>query len=108
MQPDWSGLLAWSSKYHDGTKPSEFGPMSQEDRKWLETAMKEYTFNDTDKLKTICDALKADIDSQLEDLQDIIEIHERNSTNLARCGGLASLITFQLKHPNDAVRALAN
>ena len=62
-QPDWNGLLAWSTKYHDGTKPSEFQAMSDEDKKWLENAMKEYTFNDTDKLKTICEEMAADIEN---------------------------------------------
>lgn len=65
--------------------------------------MKEYTFNDTDKLKTTCEEMAADIangfvmqdvEAKLEDLEEIIEIHERNSTNLAHSGGLASLITF--------------
>eukprot|EP00747_Dinoflagellata_sp_TGD_P168394 gnl/TRDRNA2_/TRDRNA2_194663_c0_seq1.p1 gnl/TRDRNA2_/TRDRNA2_194663_c0~~gnl/TRDRNA2_/TRDRNA2_194663_c0_seq1.p1 ORF type:complete len:306 (-),score=72.99 gnl/TRDRNA2_/TRDRNA2_194663_c0_seq1:73-990(-) len=38
---DWAGLLNWSTKYHDGTKPSEFKQMSEEDRKFLEAAMEE-------------------------------------------------------------------
>jgi hypothetical protein len=29
--------------------------MSKEDRKWLEEALKQYTFNDSDRLKEICD-----------------------------------------------------
>ena len=32
---DWKGLLNWSLNYHDGTKPSEFKPMSEEDKKVL-------------------------------------------------------------------------
>ena len=101
--PDWSGLLGWSTKYHDGTKPSEFQPMSDEDKKWLTEAMKEYTFDDTNKMKELCEYMIKDIESgftekdaqtKMEDLEEIIEIHERNSTNLARSGGLASLITY--------------
>mmetsp|Transcript_4645 Transcript_4645/g.5910 ORF Transcript_4645/g.5910 Transcript_4645/m.5910 type:complete len:136 (+) Transcript_4645:68-475(+) len=41
MAVNWPGLLAWSTKYHDGTKPSEFKMMTQEDREFLEKAMKE-------------------------------------------------------------------
>eukprot|EP00929_Paragymnodinium_shiwhaense_P037231 TRINITY_DN19875_c0_g4_i1.p1 TRINITY_DN19875_c0_g4~~TRINITY_DN19875_c0_g4_i1.p1 ORF type:complete len:312 (+),score=119.76 TRINITY_DN19875_c0_g4_i1:87-1022(+) len=41
MAVNWPGLLAWSTKHHDGTKPSEFKPLSDEDRKFLETAMEE-------------------------------------------------------------------
>jgi len=32
--------------------------MSEEDRRWLEKAMEEYTFNDTDRLKEIITKLK--------------------------------------------------
>lgn len=35
--------------------------MSPEDAKWLEEALKEYTFNDTDKLNEICEELKKDV-----------------------------------------------
>lgn len=38
---DWPGLLAWSTKYHDGTKPSEFRQMTDADRDFLEKAMEE-------------------------------------------------------------------
>jgi hypothetical protein len=53
-QVDWGGLLGWSTKYHDGTGPSpEFTKMSEDDRQWLEAAMKQYTFDDTNKMKEI-------------------------------------------------------
>ena len=32
--------------------------MSKEERKWLEEALKQYTFNDADRLKEICKELK--------------------------------------------------
>eukprot|EP00397_Hematodinium_sp_SG-2012_P040172 GEMP01043971.1.p1 GENE.GEMP01043971.1~~GEMP01043971.1.p1 ORF type:complete len:290 (+),score=60.55 GEMP01043971.1:60-929(+) len=39
---NWPGLLAWSSKYHDGTAEiSKFTAMSKEDRAFLQTAMEE-------------------------------------------------------------------
>jgi len=38
---NWPGLLAWSTKYHDGTAPSEFKQLSEEDRRFLERAMEE-------------------------------------------------------------------
>lgn len=37
----WPGLLAWSTKYHDGTAPSNFKQMTEEDRRFLEKAMEE-------------------------------------------------------------------
>lgn len=41
MAVNWPGLLAWSTKYHDGTAPSQFKQMSDEDRAFLEKAMEE-------------------------------------------------------------------
>lgn len=38
---DWPGLLAWSTKYHDGTAPSQFNVMSDEDREFLTKALEE-------------------------------------------------------------------
>eukprot|EP00435_Cladocopium_sp_Y103_P060950 s1508_g22.t1 len=38
---NWPGLLAWSTKYHDGTAPSQFKQMSEEDRRFLEKALEE-------------------------------------------------------------------
>jgi len=38
---NWPGLMAWSTKHHDGTQASEFKPLSDEDRKFLEAAMQE-------------------------------------------------------------------
>ena len=37
--PNWTGLLGWSTKYHDGTSASQFGPMDPERRQWLEKAL---------------------------------------------------------------------
>lgn len=133
-QPDWNGLLAWSTKYHDGTKPSEVQPMTKDDRDWLEAAMKQYTFSDTDKLKETVDWMREDVEAgfksegkcanrcnqnfnhiftssemeqKLELLESLIEIHERNALNLARCGGVAILLNICLNHPEDEVRGLA-
>ena len=55
---DWNGLYKWSMEYQDGTAPSTFKAMSKEDRKWLEDAMKQYTFNDSDRLTEIIKQLK--------------------------------------------------
>ena len=59
---DWSGLLNWSTKYHDGTEQTNFEPMSADDKKWLSEAMHEHAFNDADRLKEVCEELKKDID----------------------------------------------
>lgn len=38
---NWPGLMAWSTKYHDGTAPSQFSVMSQEDKDFIAGAMAE-------------------------------------------------------------------
>jgi len=38
--------------------------MSEEDAKWLQKVMEEYTFNDADRLKEICDEMRKDVDSK--------------------------------------------
>lgn len=49
---DWNGLYNWSMKYQDGTQEtsSSFKAMSKEDRDFLENAMKEFTYNESDRL----------------------------------------------------------
>jgi hypothetical protein len=37
--PDWTGLLSWSTKFHDGTSRSQFSPLDPERREWLEKAL---------------------------------------------------------------------
>ena len=37
-----------------------------------------------------------------------MEIQARNGMMFARCGGLKSLMSYQLNHPDDAVRVLSN
>jgi len=38
---NWPGLLSWSTKYHDGTAPSNFHQMSREDKDFLQRAMED-------------------------------------------------------------------
>lgn len=117
---DWQGLFNWSTQYHDGTSATrpDFAPMTKEDKEWLAAAMQEYTFNDADRLKEVCKEFRNDVESEykteydktcelLEEFQDIIEIHERNSLNLAMCGGLEDLLNYMLKHPDARARIIA-
>lgn len=57
MALNWPGLLAWSTKYHDGTAPSQFKQMSDEDREFLEKAMEEAFGQIEDPNKVFAEAL---------------------------------------------------
>ena len=37
--PNWTGLLNWSTKFHDGTQRSQFSSLDPERREWLERAL---------------------------------------------------------------------
>lgn len=110
---DWQGLFNWSIMNSDGTSESQFKQMNDEDKKFLEDAMKQYTFNDSNKLKEICEDIKSHmildkekIVSLLEDLLDIAELHPRNNINLCLCGGLQTLVQIIVINPHDEARRL--
>jgi len=103
--------------------------MSAEDAAWLQKVMEDYTFNDADRLKEICEEMSKDIDSKftlvdgapqdgqnmeytktldlLDECQELVETHERNNLNLAILGGLNSIIKYILGHPDGEVRKIA-
>jgi hsp70-interacting protein len=49
----WLGLLRWTLSYHDGTKPSDLSPMSEEDKAFLEMVMKEGIIDENERMKFI-------------------------------------------------------
>lgn len=92
--------------------------MSAEDRKWLEEALKQYTFNDADRLKEVCEELRSYVDGKtspdaenilmlFDELLDLIEMHPRNNLNLCLCGGLELIIKVILKDSNPEIRRTA-
>lgn len=70
--------------------------MSKEDKEWLEAALKQYTFSDTDRMKEICDELakihmtgdQETILDMLDELLELLELHPRSGYNFCMCGGL--------------------
>jgi hypothetical protein len=54
---NWPGLMAWSTKYHDGTAPSQFKVLSGEDRAFLERAMEEAFGHIEDPNKALQEAI---------------------------------------------------
>ncbi|CAM9660487.1 unnamed protein product [Discosporangium mesarthrocarpum] len=54
---EWLGLLKWSLSYQDGTAPSEARPMSDEDRQWLESVLKEGVKDEAKEMAQIFERL---------------------------------------------------
>ena len=54
---DLQSLFKWSMKYQDGNLPFEYKEMSAEDKLWLEGALKNYKYNDEDRMQEICKIL---------------------------------------------------
>ena len=97
--------------------------MSAEDKEWLQAAMKQYTFDDSNKMQDIVTKLDEDLKSGftkicadgsdygevadlIDQLQEICEMHERCNMNLALGGGLGIVLQFILRHPDAEVRKI--
>ena len=64
----WLGLLKWSLAYTDGTRPSNesLEPMSDEDRKFLESVMKDGIIDEGKRMKAILAELTLALDPLLK------------------------------------------
>lgn len=83
--PQWLGLLRWSLAYQDGTHNSEFNQLSEQDREWLGSVLKEVVKDEAERMNEIILSLQekhqsgalvaqeTEAFSLLEELQDIIE-----------------------------------
>lgn len=56
--PNWLGLLRWSVFVNDGTAPSQFTTMPEEDKKWLEKVMTEVVRSDPQRMDEIMTKVK--------------------------------------------------
>jgi hypothetical protein len=113
---NWLGLLKWSLSYADGTTPSQFSAMSEEDKKWLENVMKEGVRDDPQRMNEVMTKLKdgmdnngsfEDTEGDLEDLRDIVEQVDMAQV-FAKFGGCDLLLRFiETTQVVDSVKALA-
>lgn len=82
----WLGLLKWSLAYTDGTKPAEESPraMSQEDREFLESVIREGIIDEGQRMKTILNQVtnvmqewtsdqKIKTQEQIDGVQDLLQ-----------------------------------
>ncbi|CDW90103.1 armadillo beta-catenin repeat family protein [Stylonychia lemnae] len=112
---DWNGLFKWSINHQDGTKPSSFKVMSKEDRDWLESALKEFTFNDVDRMREICKDLGENHQTMsqeilldhLEEILELVELHPRSGLNLCLCGGMKIVMEIMFDSKDKEARKLA-
>lgn len=115
MAVNWPGLLAWSTKYHDGTAPSQFKQMSQEDREFLEKAMAEAFGKIEDPNKVMQEAI-SQVKSETRTDESIItalEIIDRCcddpdvARNAEKLDGLQPMIDLLKTHTGSiCIRAL--
>lgn len=90
--PSWLGLLKWSLEHIDGTHTSQFSAMSEEDKQWLQSAMKELVKDENREMADILvkwgallhkcyersEGLSQEESDELEDsIQQMIELTER-------------------------------
>ncbi|CAD7958623.1 unnamed protein product [Amoebophrya sp. A120] len=106
---DWPGLLAWSTKYHDGTAPSKFGLMSDEDKAFLQKAMEDAFSRIEDMNQVLNDGLrKLESATDFQTLVTALEIIERCvddpdcARNLEKLNGISPLLD-KVFHDNEEV-----
>lgn len=104
---DWPGLLSWSSKYHDGTAPSKFQPLSAEDREFLENALQEAFSLIEDANKIMKEAAEQLQSPERTDasIQTALEVMDKCcddpdvARNVEKLGGLQPLLDLLSTHP---------
>jgi len=106
MALNWPGLLAWSTKYHDGTAPSNFQKMTDEDRAFLENAMEEAFGKIEDPNQVVLEALgqiraedrtDASICTSLEVIDRMCDDPDV-SRNIEKLGGVQILYDLARSH----------
>jgi hypothetical protein len=103
---DWPGLLQWSTKYHDGTKPSEFKQMSDEDKAFLMGAMEEAFGKVEDPNKVMAEAIQQIKSPERSDesITVALEVMDRScddpdcARNIEKLDGLQPLLDLLSSH----------
>lgn len=105
--PNWTGLLGWSTKYHDGTSSSQFGPMDSERREWLEKALKAAFDGVEDPFKLMHKAVKEITDGRASaglDLLDYTSDFPDCAEELDKVGALAVVLNLVKESDEHIVR----
>lgn len=100
--PNWTGLLGWSTTYHDGTNPTKFGAMDEERKKWLETALNSAFGGQEDPNQVMKKAVQEISEGRVSaglDLLDYASDFLDCAENFGKIGGLECVINL-LKDEN--------
>jgi hypothetical protein len=111
---DWKGLLNWTMKYHDGTTDTaNIKPMSEEDMKFLESAMESVCVNEMKEIMKILDKLKEtekedEVDDRCAMLEELLILIEglENSRNLVRAKRFEEIIQYFFTTKNKKIKMM--
>lgn len=115
---DWPGLLKWSVSHSDGTKPTkDIKMMTDNDKKWLQEAMAEYTFDEIGemerllKIMTELDPENSDnyVEIMLENLDGLQDLTFSLDMSKNQCilGGLTWLYDLIFTNKHKEIRSKA-
>ena len=110
---DWTGLLAWSTKYHDGTHSTEIQPLSEERKEFLKKALEEAAggaLEDQNErlrraLRRMLSDSSEDRDAGLEEV-DLCSDYPDCAENFHKLGGLEAFEHY-LEVSSNKARALS-
>lgn len=119
LYPQWLNLLKWSLAQSDGTSDSTAQPMSQQNREWLATVMKELVKDEASRMLEISKEFVAflspeyvhtdsnNINELLEELSDIVEQIDMAQI-FVKYGGVKCLLMFiECPYLSESVQAQA-
>ncbi|KAL9659790.1 hypothetical protein QQ045_024599 [Rhodiola kirilowii] len=114
--PNWDGLLKWSIKHSDGTRPTR--NLSEEDKRWFMEAMQAQTVDVVKRMKEISLVMQtpekvleeqgvtpSDLEDMLDELQEHVESIDM-ANDLHSIGGLVPLLGY-LRNTHANIRAKA-
>ena len=76
---DWKTLFELSSSKYNGKTAAKIYEVTQQDRQWLETTIKQFKFEESDSLKQAVDQLKEQSQIAIEKLRNKENSNEMSS-----------------------------
>lgn len=105
--PNWTGLLGWSTTYHDGTTASQFGSMTDERKKWLENALNSAFGGQENPAQVMEKAVQEIKEGRISaglDMFDYTSDFLDCAENFGKVGGLECVVSLLTNENPDIVR----